>query len=125
MTTTNWKRLLGEQLRTFRLKAHGGKGITLDKAAATIGRTRTYINRLETQMEKQNPSMKILEQLCTLYGRPIGDLFEPIVPSKAAEWQSNDLHVKLDEILRGPEKIASAIEENILGMHDRMKRHKK
>src|SRR5262245_2054151 len=103
---TSWRAILGARLKEFRLRAHDGKGISHDRAAQTIKRTEAYIVRLETQMDTENPTLRMLDELVTLYGFTIGDLFEPIVNAQVrpAGSENKDLKEKLDLILRnGPE----------------------
>ena len=124
----DWRTILGRRLQELRLRAHGGKGYTQDKAAETIGKSRGYINSMETRPHDVNPTLQILEQLCNLYGSSIADLFAPIV--RELDQKTAIKHVELTEKLHfilesGVTTTAIGIEENILAMYDRVLRKKK
>jgi len=128
MVTVRWKALLGARLKEFRERAHGGKGITHEKAAETIKRTKAYVVRLETKMEEENPTINMLEDLVTLYGFTLGDLFEPIVDAtvRSKDLDNQQLKEKLDFILQqGPERTRIAIDANIHAMYDMARRLRK
>lgn len=113
----NWKIILGARLKQMREEAHKGKGLTHEQAAKTTGLTKSYVVRLETNMVKANPTLKVLEQLCTVYGRTMGDLFEPLVAKNERTWKQKDLHDKLDALLtQASENVAIAITYNIEAM---------
>jgi transcriptional regulator with XRE-family HTH domain len=119
-----WKTRLGARLKELRLRAQGGKGFTQPEVAETLHRQLTYINRLENQMETENPTLDLLEQLCRLYGVETGELFEVIVPNR--DTKHRELKEKLDFILAsGVERAIIGIEENIHAMVERTKRLKR
>src|SRR5689334_17572304 len=75
----DWRTVIGKRLTELRRRAHGGRGYSQLEVAKLIKKTPAYINRLENHMAKQNPSIKLLDQLCALYGVPIAELFAPLV----------------------------------------------
>jgi transcriptional regulator with XRE-family HTH domain len=123
LRSNKWKSRLGARLKELRLRAQGGRGFTQPEVAAAIRRQLTYINRLENQMETENPTLDLLNQLCVLYGCEMGDLFEPLVPNR--DTKHRELKEKLDFILSsGVERTMIGIEENIHAMVERTKRLK-
>jgi transcriptional regulator with XRE-family HTH domain len=113
----NWKARLGARLKELRQSRDAGE-VPVELAARTIDRTKQYVHRLENSMEKENPSLDMLEKLVTLYGKTMGDLFEVIVEPKT--YNHVELHDRLDFLLkRGPDRLAIAISENVIGMYDR------
>jgi len=120
----NWKHLLGIRLRELRTQAHGGKGYSQQKAAATIQRTEAYLNRLETRMESENPTIGMLQQLCDLYGVDIGELFRPLVRDTRED--NPEAKAKLDFIFAsGTERQRITIMEILNAMYERVKKVKK
>ena len=124
----DWRTILGRRLQELRLRAHGGKGYTQEKAAETIGKSRGYLNSMETRPHAVNPSIQMLEQLCSLYGVTMADLFAPIVRESDTKLPSKhpDLTEKLHFILdSGVSSTAIGIEENILAMYERVLKKKR
>lgn len=116
-----WKSRLGARLKELREQAHGGTGVTQQRAADTIGKTVAYVNRLENQMEGENPSVDMLFQLCSLYGVEIGELFRPLVSD--LDIQNAELKDKLDFIMSsGVQTTITGITENLHAMYDRAKK---
>lgn len=58
------------------------RGINQDKLAEALGVTRTYLSKLENQ--KFSPGPKLMQRICSFFGKELGEVFFISVGSENA-----------------------------------------